>query len=813
MWKNLIYILIFINIIIQIITDDTSYILSNTGNKGVGITSFNKNLYLLSSSYIYNIINENYLSIKNNINNNPSQKQFYKNFEMIEASINIYTNESVFLIAEYHASNNKINLYSFNITSSRNAQNPKLIYSKNSVFGNARISLINVGIDKYLLSYIINENTFESIWFEYTYYEGFEILKTFTISNNNIKIITGMSCFLLYDQFPICFYSTKNILTSQFNLNIIVFDTVFVRYYLYDRELYKILPFTNTYNDISFTKAIYLYKDHAVFCYMEQQTLYCDINYLKLDFETLTLTKSGGITTTTTNGGSPSSTIYSNSNCVNDINKIDIIKIHDLKFIIGYVNKIDNKINIDIITVTDFTAPNTYFNSIDVANKQLNINVKTTLTLFLHEIYIENNYYGIIFDDVTDNKVKYLYLNLPYCSKKDDVDIPLNIISPDDNTSPSSPSNNFKLEDYLEIKIENNILNEVESNYIKYKIISFFAKDDDNNSFIHEIEDASNNLISTGNFVSNNVQLTVKPLGNGAFHSGKFYIEVAPKNNYFTPIEITGKSCLFEFEIKCYEGCSTCKKYVSSATSTTNHNCVSCKSSFYSMGDLCLKDCSLIKGFHNVDSSKTCKVNELEVSDNCYYNIWEISQTDEINECSYSSYCPEDNPYVYAISGECIDSCRYSEFEEGDCLISNITGGGEEAVDIIEKQIKALGDDIFDYINEEKANKSIIMFGHNITIEITDTMRLQKDINNNLLASNILDISKCEIQLRQQYPAIQTNEELIILKIDLRRNDTASTQIEYQIYNKNADSTAPLVISQCKNIIFKSPLWFDDNYK
>ena len=309
MWKNLIYILIFLNIIIQILSDDISYILSNTGNKGVGITSFNKNLYLLSSSYIYNIINENYLPIKNNININPSEKQFYKNFEMIEASINIYTNESVFLIAEYHASNNKINLYSFNITSSRNAQNPKLIYSKNSVFGNARISLINVGIDKYLLSYIINENTFESIWFEYTYYEGFEILRNFPINvATNHAISTGMSCFLLYDQFPICFYSTKNILTSQFNLNIIVFDTVFVRYYLYHIELYNILPFTNTYNDISFTKAIYLYKDHAVFCYMEQQTLYCDINYLKLDFETLTLTKSGGITTTTTNGGSPSST-------------------------------------------------------------------------------------------------------------------------------------------------------------------------------------------------------------------------------------------------------------------------------------------------------------------------------------------------------------------------------------------------------------------------------------------------------------------------------------------------------------------------
>ena len=796
MWKNLIYILIFLNIIIQILSDDISYILSNTGNKGVGITSFNKNLYLLSSSYIYNIINENYLSIKNNINSNPSEKQFYKNFEMIEASINIYTNESVFLIAEHHASNNKINLYSFNITSSRNAQNPKLIYSKNSVFGNARISLINVGIDKYLLSYIINENTFESIWFEYTYYEGFEILKTFTISNNNIKIITGMSCFLLYDQFPICFYSTQDILTNQYSLDIEVYDTVFVRSYLYGREKAG-TQFLNGLSDIIyFTKAIYLSQDHAVFCYMETNELKCDVKQLSLNFETLGLTLAGGLTPP-----------YSNSDCKNDINKIDILKIDNEKFIVGYINNANDWIYIDLITVS-ITAPSTHFNTITKNSFHLEISAKTTLTLFLHEVYIENNYYGIIFDDANENKVKYIYLDLPYCSQIDGVEIPLNIISLDDT---NTITNTFTLGAFFEIKVENSFL--ITTTFTSYKIISFSAKDDDNNIFIHEIEDASNNLLQIGDVISGSEQLTIKPLGNGEFHSGKFFIEVAPKNEIFTTGVITGKNSLFEFEIKCYEGCSTCKKYDSSATSTTNHNCVSCKSSYYSMGDLCLKDCSLIKGFHNVDSSKTCKVNELEVSDNCFYNIWEISQTEEINECSYSSYCPEDNPYVYALSGECIDSCRYSEFEEGECLISNITGGGEEAINIIRNQILSLGDDIFDYINEEKANKSITMFGHNITIEITDTMRLQKDINNNLLVSNILDISKCENQLRQQYTTIPTNEELIILKIDLRRNDTASTQIEYQIYNKNAVANDPLDISQCKNIIFKSPLWFDDSYK
>ena len=60
---NIHFFLIFIQIIYQIFSEDTLNILSNTGEKGVGITSFAKNLYLLSSTCIYNIINPNYNSI------------------------------------------------------------------------------------------------------------------------------------------------------------------------------------------------------------------------------------------------------------------------------------------------------------------------------------------------------------------------------------------------------------------------------------------------------------------------------------------------------------------------------------------------------------------------------------------------------------------------------------------------------------------------------------------------------------------------------------------------------------------------------
>ena len=58
-----------------------------------------------------------------------------------------------------------------------------------------------------------------------------------------------------------------------------------------------------------------------------------------------------------------------------------------------------------------------------------------------------------------------------------------------------------------------------------------------------------------------------------------------------------------------------------------------------------------------------------------------------MNSCLNSSYCPTEKPFVYNITGECIDKCRYSEFAENECLISNISGGGQQALEIIHNEI------------------------------------------------------------------------------------------------------------------------------
>ena len=77
---------------------------------------------------------------------------FYSNFEIVESSINKITKESIILIAVGGCTVKKINLYNFNISSSiEENKNPNLIHSINSAVNN-KISLIEAGNDKYLLS-------------------------------------------------------------------------------------------------------------------------------------------------------------------------------------------------------------------------------------------------------------------------------------------------------------------------------------------------------------------------------------------------------------------------------------------------------------------------------------------------------------------------------------------------------------------------------------------------------------------------------------------------------------------------------------
>ena len=186
---------LFIFKIINIIFNEQVYqILSDTGEKGTSLTSFNKNLYLISSSKIFNIINKNYNSIQNN-KNAQNQGQLSSNIEIVESSINKVTKESIILIAESIESTKKINLYSFNISAPLDSNNPKIIYSIDSQIYNKKISLIKIATDQYLLSYLMSAENFENVAFKYTSYEGLEISKKFSTLLIPGESYNFISCF------------------------------------------------------------------------------------------------------------------------------------------------------------------------------------------------------------------------------------------------------------------------------------------------------------------------------------------------------------------------------------------------------------------------------------------------------------------------------------------------------------------------------------------------------------------------------------------------------------------------------------------
>ena len=772
--KNILFTILILFQIIIISTEEAFQILSDTGEKGTSLTSFTNDLFLISSSKICNIINKNFNFIKDNKDNIKTQNHFSNNFEIVESSINRIKNESIILIGEN--SGNKINLYSFNMTAPVEGDtNPKLLDSINSVVDNSKFSLIKIGNDKYLLSYILTGNKFENKVFKYTSYEGYKSLGKFENSGN---VYNCISCFLLYEQIPICFYLEKRtsltggVSSVTYYQNLIALDTIIDKNY----AITNILEYMTSSYNIYYNKAIYLSNDYFVFCYVtDANDLYFEIRQLLINQYFIISIEP---TTTTAN--------HAIADCTSNINKIDLIKVDDDKFLIG-CTKINNKPIIKLITLNND-------NSLDIKDFNLNQNVKSTLTLFTHRISNYNNY-GIIFNDLNDNKLKYGYLNLPKCTNIINKDIlKLNL--------EENAENKFKLSDYLEISIENPYVGSIIPT--DYKIISFISIDNDTNIFNYTIlKYSGEQKINIGNTISKDEELIIKPISDSIFSSGKFYIEVAPIIG-----NIQGRSCKFEFNTICYESCSTCKKYDNRATEISKHNCLSCKSNYYSLSDLCLKDCSLIKGYHNVFKTKECIYEELEFVNDCTYKIWYIEQEKEINFCSYSSFCPENIPYVYNSTGECIELCRYSELVSADCYISNIIGAGEDALRVINTEISLLGDDIFEKNDENKINKSIVIYGNNITIEISDSQKIKNDINYNQLISEF-NFTECESKLRET-KNIPDDKELIIVKIELRRNDTISTQIEYEIFDSTTKKL--LDLSSCSNITIESPIYVNQSY-
>ena len=230
---------------------------------------------------------------------------------------------------------------------------------------------------------------------------------------------------------------------------------------------------------------------------------------------------------------------------------------------------------------------------------------------------------------------------------------------------------------------------------------------------------------------------------------------------------------------------------------------------------LCENNCQF-NGYNNQTKKVLCKckikTEFLQLSEivnkknELLYHIIFIESEMNINFDSnsytpYSSYNPDIIKCLFKknITKECEESVKFEDLLNHNYIPLN-------SKDSIDK--------VFELFTDEYKNKSLninedrIIKGENVTFQITTTER-QKNNPYNIISS--IDLGKCEEILKKIY---KINEPLIILKLDIRRDDISSTQVEYQVFNPI--NLNRLNLSLCNNITINiyTPVGLDqEKYK
>ena len=303
---------------------------------------------------------------------------------------------------------------------------------------------------------------------------------------------------------------------------------------------------------------------------------------------------------------------------------------------------------------------------------------------------------------------------------------------------------------------------------------------------------------------------------------------------------------------KCYRRCKECDSWGNACFM----NCSSClDSDFYDLiyydaknkhGNCYRKahKCGIYPYYHDYDLAGALKLDE----DNCGQNC---------DVCVYDFKCPDEFPYFNIETHECIEYCPITKVLSNECSLNNTAGflglmknpfGTRNVYDFLNSTVyikeliqgdiwkyfsKAYGVDI-NKINNQIINEigtgkifnlfqSQIIFGNNITIEITTTELEEKkekevpkkpsgpidppgDLPDDSPGSpgdppdepSVLNISECEILLKRKY-GLPDEEKLIIIKGDIFKNLTdiySGKQVEYQLFSYSIGAFLPL--SDCE---------------
>ena len=289
----------------------------------------------------------------------------------------------------------------------------------------------------------------------------------------------------------------------------------------------------------------------------------------------------------------------------------------------------------------------------------------------------------------------------------------------------------------------------------------------------------------------------------------------------------------------CYKSC----KYCEIGGNETYHNCLQCQNNYiyeilYNNYKNCYTNCSSYfynntnlnqiyctetpkcTGIYNklINGTRECidecyKISEYKFRNICYKECPEDSIISENISFFCEVICYEEKPFELIEKQECTDDCPIKELKFKTCIIKYIDKKKEEMeteninnTDTLEKNIAAqdvilesinngITSDNYDTSDVENGEDDIIE-DKKMTIIITTTENQKNNNNNNYTK---IDLSECEILLRQAYK-IPEDKKLYMKIVDVPQEGMKISKIEYEIYCKLHDKNLiQLNKSICEN--------------
>ena len=148
--------------------------------------------------------------------------------------------------------------------------------------------------------------------------------------------------------------------------------------------------------------------------------------------------------------------------------------------------------------------------------------------------------------------------------------------------------------------------------------------------------------------------------------------------------------------------------------------------------------------------------------------------------CSSSLSCPSSHPYLTVSTNECVTQCATGlKLYSSKCYSSCPSGTDDQGTTCKARDpIKDAEDNIVDnYENNPIKNTD------NMTIQIYNTSKAgQEEAANAQNNVSTIDLGECEDILRDHY-SISKDEPLLIMKVDIEREDQITNQVEYSVYD------------------------------